>query len=63
MGLDAALLVLGVVALAYCLWKLRQTQPARRRGTALRRTRTVYFVGAAAAVLLITGSALNLLGN
>jgi hypothetical protein len=61
--LDVALLLIGVVGLAYCLVRSRAPEPARRRGTALRRTHGLYLVGAAAACLLIAGALANLLGN
>jgi uncharacterized membrane protein YidH (DUF202 family) len=60
---DVALLVLGILALGYCLLQPRQTDPAPRRGTALQRTRTLYLVGVAAACLMIAGSLANLLGT
>jgi hypothetical protein len=62
MVVDVAVLVLGMLALAYCLLQSRQTDPVPRRGTALQRTRTLYLVGAAAACLMIAGSLANLLG-
>jgi hypothetical protein len=61
MVVDVAVLVVGVLALVYCMLQARQTE-SRRRRTALRRTRTPYLAGAAAACLMIAGSAANLLG-
>jgi hypothetical protein len=63
MVVDVAVLLIGVLALGYCLSQARRSEPAPSRGTALQRSRTVYLVGAAAGCLMIAGALVNLLGG
>jgi hypothetical protein len=63
MAVDVALLVLAIPLLAYCLLQSRRTEAPTRRGTELRRTRTIYLVGAGAACLMIAGAVTNLVAG